>query len=172
MSYSAPAQSGEYMVEDRSSLAEIVPAAGSSSSPSGGLACAIAALAERQQISGPSTNYGGEISGYDNGEGQESENYFPANAASPDSQLAVTGDAGEWADHRSDIGTSYRDSDEFGDAISPTTGPHEDENHCSGIQPVAGSIVPESFEEQMMLAMAVSLAEARARTSTPGLAWH
>lgn len=161
------------MVEDRSSLAEIVPAAGSSSSPSGGLACAIAALAERQQISsGPPTNYGGEISAFDNGEGQESENYFPASVASPDSQLVLTGEAGEWADHRSEIGTSYGGSDEFGDAISPGTGPHEDENHCSSVQPVAGSIVPESFEEQMMLAMAVSLAEARARTSTPGVGWH
>ncbi|XP_057812293.1 E3 ubiquitin-protein ligase DA2L-like [Salvia miltiorrhiza] len=189
LSYSDAAQSGEYILEDRSSLAEIVPAAGSSSSPSGGLACAIAALAERQQNSGgTSTNYGGDISGYNvsgssmysNGEGQGSENYFPAEnatVASPDSQLAMTGDAGEWADHRSEmaeVGTSYGGSDEFGDAMSPAAVPQlpqEDENQC-GIQPVTGSIIPESFEEQMMLAMAVSLAEARARTSTPGVAWH
>ncbi|KAG6397879.1 hypothetical protein SASPL_139329 [Salvia splendens] len=185
LSYSDAVQSGEYIVDNRSSLAEIVPAAGSSSSPSGGLACAIAALAERQQVSGGTpTSYGADMSEYNvsgsskysNGEGQESENYFPAESGtmvSPDSQLAMTGDAGEWADHRSqmaEVGTSYGGSDEFGDAGSPSV-PQEDENHNS-VQPVAGSIIPESFEEQMMLAMAVSLAEARARTSTPGVAWH
>ncbi|KAL1537991.1 E3 ubiquitin-protein ligase da2 [Salvia divinorum] len=185
LSYSDAVQSGEYIVDDRSTLAEMVPAAGSSSSPSGGLACAIAALAERQQVSGGTpTSYGGDISGYNvsgssrysNGEGQESENYFPAESgtmASPDSQLAMTGDAGEWVDHRSqmaEVGTSYGGSDEFGDVSSPSV-PQEDENHSSA-QPVPGSIIPESFEEQMMLAMAVSLAEARARTSTPGVAWH
>ncbi|CAO2833256.1 unnamed protein product [Amaranthus hypochondriacus] len=43
----------------------------------------------------------------------------------------------------------------------------------SGFQPsIPGPIVPESFEEQMMLAMAVSLAEARARTTAQGVAWH
>ncbi|KAI3716126.1 hypothetical protein L6452_23240 [Arctium lappa] len=31
---------------------------------------------------------------------------------------------------------------------------------------------PESFEEQMMIAMAVSLAEARARTASPEIEWH
>ncbi|KAG6395607.1 hypothetical protein SASPL_141730 [Salvia splendens] len=185
LSYSDAVQSGEYIVDNRSSLAEIVPATGSSSSPSGGLACAIAALAERQQVSGGTpTSYGGDISGYNvsgssrysNGEGQESENYFPAESGtmvSPDSQLAMTGDAGEWADHRSqmaEVGTSYGGSDEFGDVGSPSV-PQEDENH-NRVQPVAGSVIPESFEEQMMLAMAVSLAEARARTSTPGVAWH
>lgn len=188
LSYGDAAQSGEYVVEDRSSLAEISPAAGSSSSPSGGLACAIAALAERQQINGGTpTNYSGDISGYNvagssrysNGEVQESENYFPAesaNVVSPDSQLAMTGDGREWADHRSEmaeVGTSYGGSDEFSDAISSGVPqlPHEDESQ-SCVQPVTGPIVPESFEEQMMLAMAVSLAEARARTSTPGVAWH
>ncbi|XP_042028984.1 E3 ubiquitin-protein ligase DA2-like isoform X2 [Salvia splendens] len=49
-SYSEAAPSGEYNVEDHTSLADTVPAAGSSSSHSGGLACAIATLAERQQV--------------------------------------------------------------------------------------------------------------------------
>ncbi|KAI3457556.1 hypothetical protein Pfo_014219 [Paulownia fortunei] len=188
--YTDAAQSEEYMVEDRSSSAVMVPVAGSSSSsPSGGLACAIAALAERQQMSGEtSSNYGGDMSTYNmpgcsrysNREELESENYFPAESAivvSPDSQLAMTGDAGEWVDHRSEVaevGTSYGGSDEFDDAISPAALPQlsqQDENQCS-LQPVTGPIIPESFEEQMMLAMAVSLAEARARTSTPGVAWH
>ncbi|KAL0443683.1 UNVERIFIED_CONTAM: E3 ubiquitin-protein ligase GW2, partial [Sesamum latifolium] len=177
------AQSEEYVVEDRSSLA----IAGSSSAfPSGGLACAIAALAERQQMSGEtSNNYGGDVSMYNmpgysrysNRDEQESENYFPAQSAvvvSPDSPLAMTGDAREWVDHRSEVaevGTSYGGSDEFDDAMNPAVLPQQDENQCS-LQPVTGQIIPESFEEQMMLAMAFSLAEARARTSTPGVAWH
>ncbi|KAL9232494.1 hypothetical protein vseg_007602 [Gypsophila vaccaria] len=37
---------------------------------------------------------------------------------------------------------------------------------------VPNPIVPESFEEQMMLAMAVSLADARARTTAQGVAWQ
>ncbi|KAK4398237.1 hypothetical protein Sango_1299200 [Sesamum angolense] len=171
------------MVEDRSSLAV---AGSSSSSPSGGLACAIAALAERQQTSGEtSNNYGGDVSisnmpgcsRYSDRDEQESENHFPAQSAvvvSPDSPLAMTRDAGEWVDHRTEVaevGTSYGGSDEFDDAISPAALPQQDENQCS-LQPVTSPIIPESFEEQMMLAMAVSLAEARARTSTPGVAWH
>ncbi|KAL0399558.1 UNVERIFIED_CONTAM: E3 ubiquitin-protein ligase DA2 [Sesamum radiatum] len=172
------AQSEEYVVEDRSSLA----IAGSSSAfPSGGLACAIAALAERQQMSGEtSNNYGGDVSMYNmpgysrysNRDEQESENYFPAQSAVVVSPM--TGDAREWVDHRSEVaevGISYGGSDEFDDAINPVALPQQDENQCS-LQPVTGQIIPESFEEQMMLAMAVSLAEARARTSTPGVAWH
>ncbi|XP_011082863.1 uncharacterized protein LOC105165517 [Sesamum indicum] len=174
------AQSEEYMVEERSSLAV---AGLSSSSPSGGLACAIAALAERQQMSGEtSNNYGGDVSiynmpccsRYSDRDEQESENHFPAQSAVPDSPVAMTGDAGEWIDHRSEVaevGTSYGGSDEFDDAISPAALPQQDDNQCN-LQPVTGPIIPESFEEQMMLAMAVSIAEARARTNTPGVAWH
>ncbi|KAK6157469.1 hypothetical protein DH2020_011717 [Rehmannia glutinosa] len=183
--YSDAAQSQEYsVVEDRSSSAMIAPVSGSSSSsPSGGLACAIAALAERQQTSGEtSNNYNENISAYNmpgcsRFSNRQSENYFPAESAivvSPDSQLAMNGDDGEWLDRRSqmaEVGTSYGGSDEFDDAISPNAIPQQDENQC-GLQRVNGPIVPESFEEQMMLAMAVSLAEARARTSTPGVAWQ
>ncbi|KAK4398241.1 hypothetical protein Sango_1299600 [Sesamum angolense] len=131
------------MVEDRSSLA----IAGSSSAfPSGGLACAIAALAERQQMSGEtSNNYSGDVSMYN----------MPGYSRS---EVA-------------EVGTSYGGSDEFDDAVNPAALPQLGENQCS-LQPITGQIIPESFEEQMMLAMAVSLAEARARSSTPGVAWH
>ncbi|KAL9224969.1 hypothetical protein vseg_000944 [Gypsophila vaccaria] len=37
---------------------------------------------------------------------------------------------------------------------------------------VPNPIVPESFEEQMMLAMAVSLADARDRTTAQGVVWQ
>ncbi|KAL2466720.1 RING/U-box superfamily protein [Abeliophyllum distichum] len=174
--YSEAAASEEYTGEDRSVSALMATVAVSSPTPSGGLACAIAALAEHQQTGGESSsNYGGHMSTYSmpgcssfSNQEQESENYFPAESAivaSPDSQLAMPRDCGEWVDHRSEVaevGTSY--------AVSAAAVPQQDEGESS--LPVAGTIIPESFEEQMMLAMAVSLAEARARTSTPGVAWN
>ncbi|KZV29744.1 hypothetical protein F511_05838 [Dorcoceras hygrometricum] len=180
------AQAEEYITDDHSSSAAIAPISVTSSSPSGGLACAIAALAERQQIGGEtSDNYAGSMSTYSmpsssrylNREVRESESYFPAEhmmVASPDNHLTMTGDTGEWVDHRSEmaeVGTSYGGSDEFDDAMRHEELPQQDENQ-DGFQPVTGTIVPESFEEQMMLAMAVSLAEARARTTLPGVTWH
>ncbi|XP_073123302.1 E3 ubiquitin-protein ligase DA2L-like isoform X3 [Henckelia pumila] len=186
--YGEAAQSEEYIAEDHSSssLAVTAPISLPTSSPSGGLACAIAALAERQQISGEtSNNYAGSMSTYSmpsssrylNREVRESESYFPTEnmmVASPDNHLTMTGDAGEWVDHRSEmaeVGTSYGGSDEFDDAMRHGELHQQDENQDS-FQPVTGTIVPESFEEQMMLAMAVSLAEARARTSPPGVTWN
>ncbi|KAI3465971.1 hypothetical protein Pfo_022634 [Paulownia fortunei] len=83
-------------------------------------------------------------------------------------------EAGEWVDNRSavaEVGTSYGGSDEFCDALRPVALPQQDESQCSR-QPVTGTIIPGNFEEQMMLAMAVSLAEAQARTNTLGVAWH
>ncbi|KAJ9537820.1 hypothetical protein OSB04_030553 [Centaurea solstitialis] len=38
--------------------------------------------------------------------------------------------------------------------------------------PLHNEVAMESFEEQMMVAMAVSLSEARARTSSPEIEWH
>ncbi|KAL3613726.1 E3 ubiquitin-protein ligase da2 [Castilleja foliolosa] len=178
-SYNDATQSEEYIVEDRSSSSLIpAPTPGpSSSSPSGGLACAIAALAERQQTNIETSNDNNyEISTYNNNninhdEDREAENYFLAESGivvSPDSQVAMNG---EWLDRRSEmaeVGTSYGGSDKFDDAMSP----NEDEG-MGGLQNVGpGPIVPETFEEQMMLAMAVSLAEAGARTNTTGVAWQ
>ncbi|CAI9787693.1 unnamed protein product [Fraxinus pennsylvanica] len=174
--YSQAAASDEYTGEDRSVSALIAPVAVSSPTPSGGLACAIATLAEHHQAGGESSsNYGGHMSTYNmprcssfSNQEQEPENFFPAEsaiAASPGSQLAMPRDSGEWVDHRSEVtevGTNY--------SVSAAV-PQQDEGECS-FQPVAGTIVPESFEEQMMLAMAVSLADARARTSAPGVAWN
>ncbi|KAL7129326.1 hypothetical protein ABFS83_13G059300 [Erythranthe nasuta] len=179
--YCGAAQPEEHIAEDRSSLSLVMAApqqaaSSSSSSPSGGLACAIAALAERQQMTGEtSSNYDGDhhTSTYPNlneqQQQQQSIDYYP------DRRLAMMNngdDDGEWVeDHRSEfefahqvVGTtsgSYGGgSDEFG-----VIHHHQDENQCSSPSPVtgvAGPIIPESFEEQMMLAMAVSLAEARA----------
>ncbi|XP_073312133.1 E3 ubiquitin-protein ligase DA2L-like isoform X1 [Primulina huaijiensis] len=184
--YGHAVQPEEYIADDRSSLAAMAPISVSSSSPSGGLACAIAALAEQEAGGEPANNYaGGSMSTYSmpsssrflNREEHESESYFPVEnirLASLDNHLAMTGDTGEWVDHRSEmaeVGTSYEGSDEFDGSVRHGEQPQQDENQDS-FQPVAGTVVPESFEEQMMLAMALSLAEARARTSPPGVTWH
>ena len=143
----------------------------STSSPSGGLACAIAALAERQQMGGESSanynNYGGNnISTY---------NIQHPTGLSLDNHLGIRSEGGWVQDssgmaenaygyHNSNAtgedGNRYGQDDNGGDD-------NEMENGFGG-----NVVVPESFEEQMMLAMAVSLAEARARTtSTPEVAW-
>ncbi|CAI9088948.1 OLC1v1023411C1 [Oldenlandia corymbosa var. corymbosa] len=175
--YVEPAPEEQYVAEEQCSSASMAPAAGSSSSPSGGLACAIAALAERQQMGDEtSSSYQASMSAYNMMPGCSDRDtvHFPAMGSSvemsPDMQLPnATGDR-EWIDDNrseiADVGTSYASSDD----VAQTSIHHEDES--GNFQPMGGPIVPESFEEQMMLAMAVSLAEARARASPPGAAWN
>ncbi|XP_060187245.1 E3 ubiquitin-protein ligase DA2-like isoform X2 [Lycium barbarum] len=187
MDYSDVGPSEQYTEEDHRCVPAVsAPAAsGSSSSPSGGLACAIAALAERQQMGGESSSYSRNMSSYNehlasdrfsNREELENDDYPHAEGpmhVSPENQLEITREDGEWADHGSmvaEVGTSYTVSDEMEDDASsfPMQG-----EMVNDLQPNTSSIVPENFEEQMMLAMAVSLAEAsHARSSPPGVAWH
>ncbi|KAL3364330.1 hypothetical protein AABB24_013208 [Solanum stoloniferum] len=185
MDYSDVGPSEQYTEEDHRCVPAVNPAAsGSSSSPSGGLACAIAALAERQQMSGESSSYSRNMSSsynehpscdrFSNREELENDDYPHAEGTmhvSPESHLEIPREDGEWADHGSmvaEVGTSYAVSDEMEDDASfPLQG-----EMVSDLQPTTSSIVPENFEEQMMLAMAVSLAEASARSSPPGVAWH
>ncbi|KAF3681024.1 E3 ubiquitin-protein ligase DA2L [Capsicum chacoense] len=187
MDYSDVGPSEQYTEEDHRCVPTVnAPAAsGSSSSPSGGLACAIAALAERQQMSGDSSSYSQNISSYNEHlardrfssreELENDDDYHPHTEGTmhvaPESQLQIPREDGEWADHGSmvaEVGTSYAVSDEMEDDASfPLQG-----EMVSDLQPTTSSIVPENFEEQMMLAMAVSLAEASARSSPPGVAWH
>jgi hypothetical protein len=193
--YVDAAPSERYVTEDRyvsPAMASIVGStSSSSSSPSGGLACAIAALAERQQMGGessinPDGNAGSQFSMvpgtgrfYNRVEG-EVENY-PLAVSSSDTgtslncQMALTRDDREWnVDHGSEVaeaGTSYASSDATEDAGSISALPPPDQVDGS-LQNVPQPIIPESFEEQMMLAMAVSLAEAQAITSGPGVSWQ
>ncbi|XP_059662808.1 E3 ubiquitin-protein ligase DA2L-like [Cornus florida] len=185
--YGDTALSEQYITEDSRVSAAMAPLAESSSSPSGGLACAIAALAERQQMDGESSsNFSGNMSAnmlpsssrFSNREVQEGENFPRAGSSievSPHGGMMVTGDDREWGvDHESvvaEVETRHASSLAAEDAGRIAAMPPQDEIEGS-FQTVAGPIVPESFEEQMMLAMAVSLAEARARTSAPGVAWH
>lgn len=165
----------------------MAPIAGTSSSPSGGLACAIAALAERQQTTGElSINHSANLSRFNVLPGssrfyhrvdQDAENYPPVESSinsSPDGRVGAARDEGEWGVDRgsevAEAGTSYASSDVLEDGIGISGMPTSDEIE-SNFQNFPGAIVPESFEEQMMLAMAVSLAEARSMTSGPGVSW-
>lgn len=178
----------QYITEERYVMPAMAPQVESSSSPSGGLACAIATLAEHQQLGGEtSTNYNGNMpsfnmlpgsSRFSNRVEQYSENYPPIENSMDvlrDGRLAVTKDDGEWGVDRvsevAEAGTSYASSDTTDEAGVVAALPPTDEADGS-FQNVGGPIVPESFEEQMMLAMAVSLAEARARTSGQGVSWQ
>lgn len=186
--YDEAAPSEQYVTEDRYVSSTMAPIAGSSSSPSGGLACAIAALAERQQVSGESSiNHGGNMSSFNmfpgssrlyNRMDHDVENYAPAESlinTSPDGRMMVARDEGEWGIDRgselAEAGTSYASSDMAEDgggisSLSPT------EEIGGNFQNVPGPIVPESFEEQMMLAMAASLAEARPMSNGPEVLWQ
>lgn len=162
----------------------------SSSSPSGGLACAIAALAERQQTGGESSsnNYNGSTSTFNmppsysrfsDSREQVLDSYSPSGGSMEelhDSRLTMTGNEGQWGmDHESgvaEVGTSYGNCDvaEDGGGVVAMPSQHQIQGGLQANN--GGTIVPESFEEQMMLAMAVSLAEAQARTIVPGVAWQ
>ncbi|KAI7744341.1 hypothetical protein M8C21_024895 [Ambrosia artemisiifolia] len=167
--YGDATQLAKYATEVRL-LASMAPQAeysASSSSPSGGLACAIAALAERQQTGGESStnynNYGGNVSTYVHA------NHSQTGLLSLDNHLQINHDNSEELretgfGYNGNLRTTVDDDD-----VSRGQYGQLDEAENGGY---GGSIVPESFEEQMMLAMAVSLAEARARSSgTQEVAW-
>lgn len=235
-----------------SRMGATVASPSSSSSPSGGLACAIAALAERQQLNGESSrNYSGDVSHLDmlptggnstrahNKQPNPPDSFFSSNIPKGNSKRVKNNQrkyshegassngtydermyVEEWElDHGSVIaeaGTSYASSGESDESLEgitllppppPPPPPYDEASNSSGgsdddsdisqylalpppppppLPPppptydtdggyqsaVPGTIVPESFEEQMMLAMAVSLAEARARTTVQGVAWQ
>ncbi|KAM0063157.1 putative transcription factor C2H2 family [Helianthus debilis subsp. tardiflorus] len=159
--YGDAAQLAKYATEVRL-LASMAPQAeysASSSSPSGGLACAIAALAERQQTGGESStnynNYSGNLSTYN-----AHPNHSQTGLLSLDNHLQINHENSEFG-----YDGSLRRVDDNDDVSRGQYGQLDEVEN-------GGNIVPESFEEQMMLAMAVSLAEARARTSsTQEVAW-
>ncbi|MBA0752266.1 hypothetical protein Gogos_001118 [Gossypium gossypioides] len=191
LNYVDAASSVHFVSGDGYVLPSTATVAGSSSSPSGGLACAIAALAERQQMGGESSlNHDGSMQAFDmlpnssssrrfynNRLHQVGENYPPAESPVGDGGMTPGSDEGKWGiNHELEVaeaGTSYASSDVTEDSGGISAIPQEDEIRGS-FQSVAGPgpMVPESYEEQMMLAMAVSLAEARAMTSGPGLSWQ
>ncbi|KHG22806.1 sip5 [Gossypium arboreum] len=194
LNYVGAASSVHYVSGDGYVLPSTTTVTGSSSSPSGGLACAIAALAERQQMGGESSlNHDGSMQAFDmlpssssssssrrfynNRLHQVGENYPPAESPVGDGGMTPGSDEGKWGiNHELEVaeaGTSYASSDVTEDSGGISAIPQQDEIRGS-FQSVGGPgpMVPESYEEQMMLAMAVSLAEARAMTSGTGLSWQ
>ncbi|KAJ6823373.1 uncharacterized protein M6B38_383710 [Iris pallida] len=155
-------------------------------SPSGGLACTVAAFAESQHMSGDLANVAGssnpvfdtlQKSGCLTAREERMVQSYPSERwveVSPDSGRAEAReeeDEGEWSaeDHGSEVaeaGTSYASSDVAVNAAGASLSIPE-----GSFNMPAGHLLPESFEEQMMLAMAVSLAEARARTNPQGVTW-
>ncbi|KAI4390173.1 hypothetical protein MLD38_002312 [Melastoma candidum] len=158
-----------------------VPIVGSASSPSGGLACAIAALAERQQVNGePNVSTYSMRPGCSQFAQQldlDSDNYSPPGDDSSEISLAgpMQVSRGEWnMDHGSEVteaGTSYASPESTEDTSDVSNLMQLHEVGDSGLN-LPAPIIPETYEEQMMLAVAVSLAEARAMTSGPGVSWQ
>ncbi|XP_008801977.1 E3 ubiquitin-protein ligase GW2-like [Phoenix dactylifera] len=147
----------------------------------GGLACAVASLAEHQHMNGDSaaSMAGSGALAFDMVRqssslpvgmtrviGKNPPGFW--NEVSPDSGREVPREEGECStDHWSEVteaGTSYAGSDVMVDAGAAAAS-------FPGVNMAANHLLPESFEEQMMLATAVSLAEARARTNAQGLTW-
>lgn len=166
------------------------PAAGpSSSSPSGGLACAIAALAERQQTSGESPLNSEVTNGSTFSNMAPRASRFYNRVESPNYPLAVTSadissdcgvaearDDREWnnLDHGSEVaeaGTSYASSATEDSGGSGSAAMLQLPDQVEG-EFRNDPIAPEGYEEQMMLAMALSLAEARAIVHGPGVSWQ
>lgn len=186
----ADATSGHYAADDRYASSPMGQQAETSSSPSpsGGLACAIAALAEHQQMSGESSvSSNNENTSFNmlpgsrrfyNRIGRDMVSYSPTenlDEGPPDDTMATTRCHGQWSiDHESQVAetaTSYANSveaEDRGELSSMSQSNDIDGSFQSATEP----IVPESFEEQMMLAMAVSLAEARAMPSGQSASWQ
>ncbi|KAM7260662.1 hypothetical protein ACFE04_011335 [Oxalis oulophora] len=149
------APSEQFSIEGRY-VSPVMASTSSSSSPSGGLACAIASLAERQQMSAESSSMNHTGTSLDEIPSSSSTYYNQVNYAPAESSIDTLPDNGEWR------GSDIPQAGTSGSNVLPQQG------IGSSFQNVPGPpIVPESYEEQMMLAMTVSLAEARAMTSGP-----
>ncbi|CAN6938889.1 unnamed protein product [Brassica oleracea] len=143
----------QYVSEEDHSYAE--PATPSSSS--GGLACAISALAEqRQQIIGESSNRNHNVN-------VASYSMLPGNC---DSYYDIEQDADD-IDHYHHY-NHYQNNTEMGETGSNSSYLNGGESYHNFPLPPPPPLViaPESFEEQIMMAMAVSLAEVHATTTT------
>ncbi|CAH8390566.1 unnamed protein product [Eruca vesicaria subsp. sativa] len=145
------APSRQYVSEEDHSYVE--PATPSSSS--GGLACAISALAERQQMVGESSNHNVNVSSY---------SMLPGNC---DSYYDIEQEVDDIDHHHN----HYHNNTEMVETGSNNIYVNSYMNGESFLHnfpppPPPMVIVPESFEEQMMMAMAVSLAEVHATTTT------
>ncbi|KAG2322803.1 hypothetical protein Bca4012_058262 [Brassica carinata] len=147
----------QYVSEEDHSYVE--PATPSSSSD--GLSCAISALAERQQMVGESShpNHNVNVSSY---------SMLPGNCDSYYDIEQETDDVDHHHNHHQH--NHYHDNAEMGETGSNSYVSSymngSESFHNFPLPPPPLVIAPESFEEQMMMAMAVSLAEVHATTTT------
>ncbi|KAM3207600.1 hypothetical protein ACQJBY_062694 [Aegilops geniculata] len=159
-------------------------AASAEAAPPGGFACAVAALAEQQHMLGdPSSAATCQTSRHDIlSRSQRSFTEDLSIAGSSSSATRVEEPSTSRTPQARD-GADYSNNDGWSEAAEASTS-------CAGsditVEAAAASLaaaasdvssigsgnVPDSFEEQMMLAMALSLVDARGvRGSPPGIAW-
>lgn len=158
--------SRQYVLEDHSYVSSpprvaqmVEPATPSSSSD--GLACAIAALAERQQMVGESSNHNHNHN-HNHHVNVSSYSMLPGNCDSYYDIEQETDDIDNHHHHH------YHNNTEMGETGSSSyvNSYMNGESFHNFPPPPPLVIVPESFEEQMMMAMAVSLAEVHATTTS------
>ncbi|KAF8732924.1 hypothetical protein HU200_015274 [Digitaria exilis] len=143
---------------------------------SGGFACAVAALAEQQHMHGESSStptcHTTRFAILSRSDRSSTEDMSVTGSSSSGSSRVE--EPSNSRTHRTIEGADYC-NDRWSEIAEAGTSHGSDvtansaASFGSGIAP--GSI-PESFEEQMMLAMALSLVDARARSNSPGLAWR
>jgi hypothetical protein len=148
---------------------------------SGGFACAVAALAEKQHMHGessstptcPTTRFD-ILSRSDRSSTEDLSIVGSSSSGSrveepSSSRTHQTIEGTEYSNDRwseiAEAGTSHAGSDVTVEAVAANSG-------ASVGSIIAPGSVPDSFEEQMMLAMALSLVDARARANSLGLAWR
>lgn len=148
---------------------------------SGGFACAVAPLAEQQHMHGETSSAATcQTTSYDVLSGSDrssTEDLSIVGSSSSDtrvdepssSRTYQTMEGAEYLNDRwsevAEAGTSCAGSDVTVEAAASNLAGSVGSNIGSGS-------IPDSFEEQMMLAMALSLVDARARASSPGLTWR
>ncbi|CAN6208648.1 unnamed protein product, partial [Urochloa humidicola] len=148
---------------------------------SGGFACAVAALAEQQHKHGESSSTPNcQTTRFDilsRSDRSSTEDLSIVGSSSSDSRVeepssSRTHRTVEGAEYSNDqwseiaeAGTSHAGSDVTVEAVAANSA-------ASVGSSIASGSVPDSFEEQMMLATALSLVDARARSNSPGLAWR
>lgn len=137
-------------------MAPIVEPATPSSS-AGGLACAIAALAERQMV-GESSNHNHN---HNHNVNVSSYSMLPGNC---DSYYDIEQEVDDIDNHHYHNNTEMGETGSSNSYVSSYMTGESFHNFLPPPPPLV--IVPESFEEQMMMAMAVSMAEVHATTTS------
>jgi hypothetical protein len=145
---------------------------------SGGFACAVAALAEQQHMHGETSSAATcQTTSFDTlsrSARSSTEDLSIVGSSSSDtranepssSRMYQTMEGAEYSNDRSwsevaEAGTSCAGSDVTVEAGAGSVGSN-----------IGSDSIPDSFEEQMMLAMALSLVDARPRASSPGWTWR